>query len=243
MKHILSVTLLAAVILASPLSIRAQTNTVDSAADKDRATVEKHIKPELAALKLGDADKEAKVHDILAGRYTALKTWHAANDPQIKALWDEFDKARAAKSVPDANAALDKISVVYAAIQPQHEKFVAELAAVLTPEQVEAVKEGHSINKVKVTYDVYLQIFPNLTEEQKSVVLKNLKAASEESLDCVDIKEMSAFFKKYKIKIEDAYFAQQGIDAQQARKDFAAKQKAEKAAKAEAGKKTTEGAK
>ena len=43
--------------------------------------------------------------------------------------------------------------------------------------------------------------------------------------------DMSALFKKYKIKIEDEYFASQGIDAQQARKDFAAKQKAEKAAK------------
>jgi hypothetical protein len=235
MKHILFFALLAGVVLASPNLVRAQTDAADAAgAGKEKATVEKHIKTELAAAKVADAGKEAKVHDILAARYTALQAWHAANDPQIKTLWGEFDKARSAKNAAGANAALEKISGVYAAIQPQHEKFVADLSALLTPEQVEAVKEAYSINKVKVTYDVYLQMFPKLTDEQKAVVLKDLKAASEESLDCVDIKEMSAFYKKYKIKIEDEYFAAQGIDAQQARKDFAAKQKAEKAAKADA---------
>jgi len=245
MKHILSIALLAGVVLAAPSPVHAQTNTSDAAAaaDKEKATVEKHIKSELAALKSVDADKLAKVHDILAARYAALKAWHADNDAQLKTLWGEFDKARSAKSAADASAALDKISAVYAAIRPQHEKFVADLAAILTLEQVEAVKEAYSINKVKVTYDVYLEMFSKLADEQKAVVLKNLKAASEESLDCVDVKEMSAFFKKYKIKIEDEYFVTQGIDAQQARKDFAAKQKAEKAAKADADKKTPEPAK
>jgi len=230
MKHILFILLLAGIALATPNPVHAQTNTAEAATlDKDKATVEKHIKPELAALKLTDADKAAKVHDILAARFTALREWHAANDAQIKTFWSSFDKARSAKNVAAANAALDKISGVYAAIQPQHEKFLADLAALLTPEQVEAVKDGYTIKKVKVTYDVYLQIFPKLTDEQKAVTLKDLKAAREESLDCVDMKEISAFFKKYKIKIEDEYFESQGIDAQQARKDFAAKQKAEKA--------------
>ena len=243
MKHILFSALLAGVVLASPNPVRAQTNAADAAADKDKATVEKHIKPELAALKLADADKTAKVHAILAARFTALKDWHAANDEQIKTLWGEFDKARSAKSAADANAALDKIAGVYAAIRPQHEKFVADLSALLTPEQVEAVKEAYSINKVKVTYDVYLQIFPKLTDEQKAVVLKDLKAASEQSLDCVDVKEMSAFFKKYKIEIEEEYFVTQKIDAQQARKNFAAQQKADKAAKADAAQKPADAGK
>ena len=234
MKPIFLIAALAGAVLITPNLVRAQTNTADAAADKEKATIEKHIKPELAALKLADADKTAKVHDILAARYTALKTWHADNDAQIKTLWGDFDKARSAKNVADAKAALDKIAGAYAAIRPQHEKFVSDLATLLTPEQVEAVKEAHSINKVKVTYNTYLEIFPNLTEEQKAVVLKDMKAASEESLDCVDVKEMSTFFKKYKIKIEDEYFVTQGIDAQQARKDFAAKQKAAKAAKADA---------
>ncbi|MDR3458520.1 MAG: DUF3826 domain-containing protein [Verrucomicrobiae bacterium] len=243
MKHILLITLLAGLMLAAPNPVRAQTNTADAAAtaaaDKEKATVEKHIKLELASLKLTDPDQAAKVHDLLAARYTALKAWHETNDAQLKTLWGNFDQARKAKNAAAANAALDQISGVYAAIQPQHEKFVADLAALLTPEQVEALKDAHSINKVKVTYDVYLQIFPKLTDEQKAVVLKNLKAAREESLDCVAIPDMSALFKKYKIKIEEEYFVAQGIDAPQARKDFAAKQKADQAAKTDPAQKNS----
>ena len=38
--------------------------------------------------------------------------------------------------------------------------------------------------------------------------------------------EKSAFFKKYKIKIEDVYLTAQGFDPKKAREDFAAKAKA-----------------
>ena len=60
------------------------------------------------------------------------------------------------------------------------------------------------------------------------MVLQNLKAAREEAIDCEAVTEKSAFFKKYKIKIEDEYLTAQGYDPKQARKDFAASQKASK---------------
>jgi hypothetical protein len=82
-----------------------------------------------------------------------------------------------------------------------------------------------------VTYNVYLQIFPTLTGAQKAVVLQDLKDAREQAIDCEAMTEKSAFFKKYKIKIEDDYLTAQGFDPKQARKDFAAKQKAEAATK------------
>jgi hypothetical protein len=84
---------------------------------------------------------------------------------------------------------------------------------------------------VQVTYNAYLEIFPKLTDEQKAVVLKNLQAAREEAIDCEAMAEKSAFFKKYKIKIEDEYLTAQGYNPKQARQDFAVKQKAEAAAK------------
>jgi len=90
-----------------------------------------------------------------------------------------------------------------------------------------------TINKVKVTYDVYLQIFPMLTDAQKAVVLQDLKSAREQAIDCESMTEKSAFFKKYKIVIEDDYLTGQGYDPKQARKDFAAKQKADAAGKAD----------
>ena len=231
--------MLAGLVGFAPAVIQAQTNAAANAAnaaDKEKASQEKHIAPILKALKLDDAAKAAKVHDICAEHFAALKTWHAANDAQIKVLWADFDKARAAKGhtaqdVADDNAALDKIASVYATFKPQHDKFITDLSVVLTPAQVETVKDAITVGKVKFTYDVYLQIFPTLTDAQKAVVLQDLKAAREEAIDCEAMKEISAFFKKYKIIIEDNYLTAQGYDPKQARKDFAAKQKADAAKK------------
>ena len=236
MKHLICCTTLAVVLAASATFIQAQTNdspaapTV-SAADRAKATLEKHIKPVLAALNLTDADKTLKVRAILEAQLQALNVWHAQNDARLKTLWNEFNNARGKQEATNADAALAKIDSVYATFKPQHDQFISDLSLVLTPAQLETVKDVLTVNKVKVTYSVYLQIFPTLTDEQKAVVLKNLKAAREEAIDAEAMTEKSAFFKKYKIKIEDNYLTAQGYDPKQARKDFAAKQKAEAAAK------------
>jgi len=236
MKYFVLIAAFVGVVLSAPALVHAETNQPDavlasSAAGKEEASLHKHVQPVLAALKLGDTATEATVSDILASQFKALHAWHAANDAQIKVLWNEFNRARSAQNVTNANAALAKIDGVYATFKPQHEKFISDLSAVLSPEQVETVKDVLTVNKVKVTYDVYLQIFPGLTEAQKEVVLQNLKAAREEAIDCESMTEKSAFFKKYKIEIEDDYLTEQGYDPKQARKDFAAKQKAGAAAR------------
>jgi hypothetical protein len=233
MKHLVLFATFAVVLAGGSFSIQAQTDAAPAAgaADKEKAAQEKRIKPVLAALKLTEAAKEAKAHDILAAWFKALRVWHAENDAQIKSLWNDFNQARSAQNVANANAALAKIDGVYASFKPQHEKFLSDLSSVLTPEQVEMVKDVLTVNKVKVTYDVYLQIFPTLTDAQKAVVLQNLKDAREHAIDCEAMTEKSAFFKKYKIKIEDDYLTAQGYNPKQARQDFAAKQKAAAAGK------------
>lgn len=71
------------------------------------------------------------------------------------------------------------------------------LAAGLTPEQIETVEDVLTVNKVKVTFNAYMEIFHGLTGAQKAVILKNLKAAREEAIDAGSMTEKSAFFKKY----------------------------------------------
>lgn len=228
MKHWLFITVLIGAAIGLPAGMSAQSNGPASAAvpgGGKEPPADKHIKPVLAALQLGDPAREAKVRDVLAAQLQALHDWHAANDAAIKPLWNEFNQARAARNVTNANAALAKIDGVYAAFKPQHDQFLARLAAVLTPEQVETVKDALTVNKVKVTCGVYLQIFPTLTDAQKEVVLMNLKSAREQAIDCEAMTEKSAFFKKYKILIEEDYLTAQGYNPKQARKDFAEKQK------------------
>jgi hypothetical protein len=237
MTHILCIAALAVVMVSAPAGAQTQTNAASapavSAADREKATEAKHINPILAALKLADTAKEAQVHDILAAQLKALNTWHAANDAQIKALWNEFNKARGKQNETNAEAALAKIDAVYATFQPQHEKFIADLSTVLSPEQIETVKDVLTINKVEITFKAYGEIFHGLTDEQKEFLLKNLKAAREQAIDAGAMTEKSLFFKKYKIKIE-AYLTAQGYDVKQAYRDFVAQQKAEAGTKSAA---------
>jgi len=235
MKPIISCILLAIVLAGDAVTLPAQTNdsatpTATAPTDREQATLDKHIKPVLAALNLHDADKEAKVRAIMAAQLTALSTWHAQNDSQIKGLWNAFNKARGKQNETNADAALANLAAVYATFKPQHDKFISDLSAVLTPAQVESVEDTLTINKVQITFNAYQQIFHGLTPEQNAFILKNLKAAREEAIDAGAMTEKSAFFKKYKIKIE-AYLTAQGYDVKQAYKDFVAKQKAELAAK------------
>lgn len=221
-------------------SLRAQTGDAStppklSAADQQKRTEEKHIKPILDALNLNDAVKETKVREIVTAQIKALNDWHDQNDAQIKSLWTEFSQARGKQDQTNADAALGKIDALYATFKPQHQKFESDLSAVLTPEQVETVKDALTINKVKITFNAYGEIFHGLTDEQKAFILKNLKTAREEAIDAGPMTEKSNFFKKYKIKIE-AYLTAQGYDVKESYRVFVAKQKAEEAAKKEAAK-------
>ena len=201
-----------------------------SAKDRDQATFEKHTKPVLDALKLDDAAKAAKVHDLMIAQFALWKTWHDQNDAQINELWNKFNKARTALNQTNADSALAQIDAVYATFKPQHDALIAGLGTVLTPAQIETVEDALTINKVKITYHAYGEIFPGLTEAQNAFILKKLKAAREEAIDAGQMTEKSAFFKKYKIQIE-AYLAAQGYDVKQSYKDFVAKQKAAMAKK------------
>ena len=211
--------------------------TVDAnLTDEARRTEEKHSKPILEALKLNDPGKEAKVRDAFAAFFKAQNEWHAQNDEQIKALWNEFNGARSKQNETNATAALAKIDGVYASFKPKHGKFLSELSTVLTPEQVETVQDVLTVSKVHVTFNAYGEIFHGLTDAQKAFILKNLKAAREEAIDAGTMTEKSAFFKKYKIKIE-AYLTAQGYDVKESYRVFVAKQKAEEAAKKTAAEK------
>jgi len=212
---------------AAPPAAAAPALTVEQ---KNQAGYEKHTKEVTDALKLDDAAKAAKVHDIMAAQFAAWKAWHTKNDAQLKDLWAEWNKARNTKNQTNIDNAVAAIDAAYATLKPQHAEFIAKLAAVLTPAQIETVEDTLTINKVRITFNAYGEIFPGLKDEQKAFILKKLKAAREEAIDAGDMKEKSSFFKMYKDQIE-AYLTSQGYDVKQSYKDFGAKQKAAAAAK------------
>ena len=170
------------------------TNQVKSAesAEADYArTIEKRVADILAPLKLTNSTNSARAHDLLVAQYRTLRDWHDANDSKRK------------------HAAAEDAARLSAALKAIHEKFLADLAAALTPEQIEMVKDKMTYNKVQFTYTGYCQTWPGLTEVQKQHVLALLKEAREEAMDGGSAGEKTAVFTKYKGKINN-YLSKEG---------------------------------
>jgi hypothetical protein len=199
-------------ILWSMSSARAQTNAVPpppavkAAEAAYTQTIEKRVADILALLELKDPAKTARVHDLLVAQYRALRDWHDANDAKLK------------------KAAEEQAREISASMKTLHARFISGLEAELTPAQVERVKDQMTYGKVKVTYEAYCEIVPNLTEAQKARILELLKEAREEAMDAGSADAKSAVFKRYKGKINN-YLSAEGHDVKQAYKDWGEKQK------------------
>ena len=172
-------------------------------------TIENRTVDILKLLNLDDAAKSNAVHDILVAQYHELRVRDAAIDTRLRVEGKEISYANRAEQL----AAQSK---------PLHDAFLAKLAASLTPEQVEQVKDLLTYNKVKVTYDAYCAIVPGLTDAEKAKILELLKLAREEAMDGGSAPEKSAIFQKYKDQI-NGYLDAQGHDTAKAFKDWAEK--------------------
>jgi hypothetical protein len=169
----------------------------DAAAAKYTAALEGRAAEILKVLALGDADKAARVHDIIIAQYRALNAWHNDNDPKLKA----------AKG--DTNA----VAQIRATLKTLHDGFLARLAENLIPEQVEKVKDKMTYGKVQFTMAGYLAQYPTLAATNQTAILKLLKQAREEAMDGGSAAEKTAVFQRYKGRINN-YLSQQGIHAQ-----------------------------
>lgn len=144
-------------------------------------------------LGLTDTNQITRVHATIVSQYRALRTWHDEYDPKLKA----------AKGDTNATA------TIKASLKTIHEEFLARLAADLSPEQVEQVKDKMTYGKVQFTFKGYMIEYPDLNEAQKAEVLRLLKEAREEAMDAGSADEKSAIFNRYKGKINN-YLSKQG---------------------------------
>lgn len=163
----------------------------------------------LKLLNLTDEAKSNEVHDLIIAQYRALRARDEAIDARLKADGKEITYA-------------NRADLLVAQSKPLHEQFLAKLAGVLTPEQVEKVKNQMTYNKVAVTFDAYCAIVPALTDADKAKILELLKLAREEAIDGGNAPEKSAIFQKYKNQI-NSYLDAHGHDTAKAFKDWEAK--------------------
>jgi hypothetical protein len=172
-------------------------------------------------LGMGDPVQATRVRDLIADQYRNLSAIHDALDAKIaeakKSPGGSGDVAEAWVKVAQDDASLKLFAL--------HRQFVARLSAELTPEQVDKVKDGMTYGLVHVTYQAFNDMLPDLTEEQKTVIIANLIEAREYAMDAGSSEEKHGWFGKYKGRINN-YLSSAGYDMKQANKDWAARRKA-----------------
>lgn len=164
----------------------------------------------ISALSITNTAKSTTVHDLVINYYRTLRSRDALIDAQLKAENKEINFANREERVRDESKVL-------------HQAFIARLSEVLTPEQVETVKNRMTYDKVKVTYNAYCAIVPSLTDADKAKIMDELKKAREEAIDGGSASEKSEIFKKYKDGINQ-FLSSRGIDMEKATKEWEAKQ-------------------
>jgi len=213
-------------VLVPVTPVLAQTVTAPATASTSEAEYTKVIQQRadkiVATLGLTDAAKTARVRDEIAQQYRDLRDIQTARDAKIKTA-REAPGAAESKSATDA-AVQAAQAEAKAAQDALHPKYLARLSADLTPEQIDKVKDGMTYGVLPLTYRVYQQMLPDLTEKQKAQILAWLVEARENAMDAGTSKEKHAWFGKYKGKIGN-YLSAAGYDMKKAEKEMMDRQK------------------
>jgi hypothetical protein len=197
-------------ILAASISLAAWAMPERPVPDKDPAYTKmlneraaKIIEP----LGITDTAQADRVQGLIVQQYRNLSGIHDARDAQLKAAKElAGEKAATAAAIEAAKVdATNKLNKL-------HVEYLVKLSNELSPEQVTRVKDGMTYGVVDLTYNTYLKMYPELTEEQKKQVMAWLVEAREIAMDQGTANEKHAVFGKYKGRINN-YLSRAGYDA------------------------------
>lgn len=104
-------------------------------------------------------------------------------------------------------------------LQLLHTSFLTGLQQLLSPEQIELVKDGMTYRIFPITYAAYQDMIPELTAAQKAKIYDWLKEAREQAMDAESSDKKHAVFGKYKGRINN-YLSAEGYDLKKATEDW-----------------------
>lgn len=195
----------------------AQPSADDGYAQTARERADKIV----GTLTLADADRASRVRALIAGQYQALHDAHARRDTAIaRAKANGADKAALAAATAQATAETER------AVTALHAAYLGDLGTLLTPAQIELVKDGMTYGVLPLTLRVYQEMFPQLTGVQRDQIRAWLVEAREHAMDAGTSKEKHAWFGKYKGRINN-YLSAAGFDLKQAERELAQRRQAD----------------
>jgi len=166
------------------------------------------------ALGLTDAKQAESVRNIIANRYFLLNEIHDACAKKKQYAKDSIQgKGHRQRIMENAERRRD------AELYKHHFELQSALALYLNDEQIEAVKNGMTFNRLQRDYQATQDMIPSLSEEEKLQVLIWLKEAREYAMDAADSKGKHFWFDKYRGRTNN-WLSSRGYDLQKERDNW-----------------------
>ena len=177
----------------------------------------------VASLNLIDAQKEARVQQVVATHLKTIRDWH--NEHPFTTVPAGINPATGNRLTD-----LDRQVIANSAMPKSvHDSLMNGLNRNLSPAQVELILDKYTVGKVDFTMRGYKAIVPDLTAEEEAKILDFLKQAREQAVDYKNMNQISAIFEIYKTKSEQ-YLNSNGRNWKQLYKAYTDAVKAKKAA-------------
>lgn len=156
--------------------------------------------------------KTERVTEIVAQQYRDLSAIQDTRDARIELIENEFEDR-------DTIEQLSREVRIKANMQETvlHRQFISRLTAEITPEQVNQVKDGMTYNVVPITYNRYVALLPELTDQQRTKIRAFLIEAREHAIDAGSSEQRHYIFNQYKGKINN-FVSAEGYNLKEAEK-------------------------
>jgi len=160
-------------------------------------------------LELNDESKAQKAAAMITEHFARLWAWDQQVREKLDAAWAAWDAARDnsnGKQKDELKALTvmtEQIDPIYAEFEPQIQGLLRNLRKEIgeekTTELVDLITRSPG---AKRTYDAYVAMVPEMTDEEKAVLWDRMAQAREDALAAWSDGQIVKIFKKYKVRNE-----------------------------------------
>jgi hypothetical protein len=160
-------------------------------------------------LELNDESKKQKVAALITEHFGRLWAWDQQVREKLDAAWAAWDAARDnrnGKQKDELKALVvmtEQIDPIYAEFAPQIQGLLRALGKEIGEEKTTELLDLITRSPgAKRTYDAYLAMVPEMSDEQKAVLWDRMAQAREDALAAWSDGQIVKIFKKYKVRNE-----------------------------------------
>jgi hypothetical protein len=160
-------------------------------------------------LKLDDDSKEQKAAALITEHFGRLYAWDQEVREKLNDAWSAWDAARDNSNGKEKNelkaltVMTEQIDPIYAEFAPQIQGFLLNLNNEIGEEKTTALLDMITRSPgAKRTFDAYVGMVPEMTDEEKAILWDRMEQARKDSLAAWSDGQIVKIFKKYKVRNE-----------------------------------------